>query len=389
MPGDKHRVLFVDDDPLALVLVKRIFETEPDIELVTTTSPNEAMNLMLVSPADLVVSDQRMPEMLGLQLLARMRELAPGALRILLTAYPDLEIAMEGINKGLLHRLALKPWDPDDMVRTVRGDLVAKRTADRNRMVADQLRGWFSGVLESERAAVATAVRNSCLGSLETIQRVCQEIEDERRKLVEVAGKTDDVEQVVLAARKIAGHARTLATMTGRGGELAFIAARADEAAAHEPWNLGDIVLTAVHLAFGPQGDKQPRLELGRTPGLLTPGEDVAAIVLHLLANARDATPETLRRDIRVRTWHEKREIFIEVRTPNGPLPEEVKQNLFKPQKTARPNRLGLGLATCAVRAGKLGGRLLLSHDDRDGVAFQLVMPARPTSSQRPIDTIS
>ncbi len=382
MGAEKYRVLFVDDDPLALVLLRRIFETEKDIDLVATSSPHEALDLALVGPLDMVVADQRMPEMLGLQLLARVRELAPDALRVLLTAYPDLEIAMAGINKGLLHRLGLKPWDPDDMIRTLRADLDVRKNANRDRLLAVHLRGWFERVLQSERTAVASSVRASCHGALDPLRRLCESIEEERQRLVDTAERSKDVNEVVLAAGRIAGNARNLGALATTLFSRDAVAPESQRT--QQPWNVDDVLAMAVQVCYARSPGVEPRLELGAVPPLRCSGEDVAAVVIHLLWNALDATPPARHCEVTLKTWQDKRDAFIEITSPLGPLPAGVSKHPFAPAKHPRANHLGLGLASAAERAHRLGAQLELTRNDPDGVAFRLTLPLR--ASQRPSD---
>src|SRR4029078_2236907 len=101
--------MVVDDEPLALNLAKRGFETESDIALHSATSAVRALEMAMIHDIDLVITDQRMPEMTGLQFLARLREVRPRALRMLLTAFPDTSAALKAIKEGLLYRVILQP----------------------------------------------------------------------------------------------------------------------------------------------------------------------------------------------------------------------------------------------------------------------------------------
>ena len=103
-----YRIVAVDDEPSALRLMQRVLAQDEDVDLHTARSPRQALELVAASEeVDLVISDRRMPEMDGLAFLARIRELRPGARRILFTAYPDMALAIEGFNDGALHRLML------------------------------------------------------------------------------------------------------------------------------------------------------------------------------------------------------------------------------------------------------------------------------------------
>lgn len=113
-------VLFVDDEENILKALRRLFIGE-DFEVIIAPSGAEA--LKIVNSRDdcaVVVSDQRMPGMTGVEFLAQVRKKAPFAVRILLTGYADIQAAMDSINRGGIYRYLTKPWQDDDLLNTVR-----------------------------------------------------------------------------------------------------------------------------------------------------------------------------------------------------------------------------------------------------------------------------
>lgn len=101
-------VLFVDDDERVLRALEASFE---DIyNVIIESKPKEALKILASQAVDIIVSDQRMPEMLGYQLLASARKIRPNAIRILMTGYSDKKSIIETINKGEVFRFVTKPW---------------------------------------------------------------------------------------------------------------------------------------------------------------------------------------------------------------------------------------------------------------------------------------
>ena len=85
-----------------------------------------------------VLSDQRMPGTTGTELLARSREVAPDAVRILLTAFTDADALMDSINAAGVHRFLLKPWDPKELCHVVGGAVEQHRLArERTQLLHD------------------------------------------------------------------------------------------------------------------------------------------------------------------------------------------------------------------------------------------------------------
>src|ERR1700682_4267531 len=146
-----YRLLAVDDEPLALSLIQRVFAAEADVDLRVATSPVKGLEIAERQDLDVVISDQRMPEMSGLAFLARIRDIRPRGHRILLTAYADMEVALHAINDGLVYRFVLKPWDLDDMRVSIRRALQAKRLADEHERLTAPLSAQFDELVRAAR----------------------------------------------------------------------------------------------------------------------------------------------------------------------------------------------------------------------------------------------
>src|SRR4051812_24065120 len=121
MSTKKPIILVVDDDPQVLRAVVRDLRNHyaRDYRLMSTTSANEALESLKDiknknESVALFLSDQRMPEMLGVEFLAKAKELFPEAKKILLTAYSDTEAAIRAINEVELDYYLMKPWDPPE-----------------------------------------------------------------------------------------------------------------------------------------------------------------------------------------------------------------------------------------------------------------------------------
>jgi putative nucleotidyltransferase with HDIG domain len=115
----EHTVLFVDDEVNILKAIQRLLRNE-QMTVLTASRPQEALELLDRADAQLVVSDQRMPEMSGVDLLSSVRERHPDMVRMMLTGYTEMNIAVEAINKGEIYRLITKPWNDDELKATLR-----------------------------------------------------------------------------------------------------------------------------------------------------------------------------------------------------------------------------------------------------------------------------
>ncbi len=113
----KYKVLFVDDEPRVTSALKAIFRREYDVLI--ANSGAQALDVLSKTKVDVLVSDQRMPEMLGNELLAEVSQLYPQTMRILLTGFMDKQAIVNSINDGEVYRFINKPWSNDEMREVV------------------------------------------------------------------------------------------------------------------------------------------------------------------------------------------------------------------------------------------------------------------------------
>ena len=141
----KHTLLVVDDEPDVVKSVQDLLRF--DYKVLGATRAADALKLLREQPVHVVLSDQRMPEMTGVEFLRQLREQFPDTVRLLFTGYADIRAVIDAINQGNVYRYITKPWEPEELQAVIREaveryDLVAerKRLVEELRTTNEQLR---------------------------------------------------------------------------------------------------------------------------------------------------------------------------------------------------------------------------------------------------------
>lgn len=144
------KILLVDDEVNITKALRRLLMESDQYEVFTADSGAAGVALLEEQPdVGVIISDQRMPGMTGVEFLARARELMPDAVRILLTGYADIEASIAAINQGAVFRYLTKPWNDDELLLVVgeaaRGFWLVAENQRLNVLVAKQnteLQDW-------------------------------------------------------------------------------------------------------------------------------------------------------------------------------------------------------------------------------------------------------
>jgi two-component system, probable response regulator PhcQ len=149
-PGSKKRILVVDDQRSILDLLREVLSREP-YEVVCAGSAEEALQILEHSPADVIISDERMPGMSGTRFLSIARRKYPETIRIILTGYATLEAAIKAINEGEIYRFFRKPCNVTDLVITIRQALHQRKLQQENLKLVEIIRRQQTSINQMEK----------------------------------------------------------------------------------------------------------------------------------------------------------------------------------------------------------------------------------------------
>jgi len=196
----KYELLLVDDELANLQKLRRTFVGQYGVHL--ARSGEEALQILQQTPIDAIITDQKMPNMTGIEFLELSQREFPNLVRIVLTGFTEVEDLIAAINNGKVHKYITKPWEPDDLRLTVQ-DALEKMELVR----------------ENERLATQLQAANERLRTENTILR--KEVETQVLSKTIIYG-SPEMENILKLLRRVTGTETTVLIQgeTGTGKEL-------------------------------------------------------------------------------------------------------------------------------------------------------------------------
>lgn len=368
-PDAPLRVLYVDDESMNLRVFKANFQQRFPLE--TAQSGEEALKLLNEHPHRfaVLITDQRMPGMSGVELLERAKELEPAMARMMLTAYADLQVAVDAVNRGQVSRYFVKPWRREDVQAAV-------EDAFRIVRLEQQLRTIQGRMLQQERLAaigqVSAGIAHELLNPVSYLSQNVQLIRsdlDELKTLVKTPDERttqilEEVPQMLSDLELGAKHIRQIAL-----GMRAQVRGDDEEKTSQ----LEDVVGFAVKLARA-QARPRAAIKLSGPPVEVQGGPvKLCQVLLNLLVNASqalDELPPSLQPGFRMPTleltWTvDESEVTLTVRDNANGIPPQVLPHVFEPlfttKRDGRGTGLGLGISKDLVEG--IGGSLKIDSE--------------------------
>lgn len=147
---DQKTILLVDDEVNILAAMRRVLRRE-GYQILTANSGKEGLAVLAEHCVDVIVSDQRMPEMSGVEFLRQAKTTHPDTVRMVLSGYTELQSVTDAINEGAVYKFLTKPWDDDQIRASIAEALNYKALSDDNRNLTRAV------VLANEKLADANA----------------------------------------------------------------------------------------------------------------------------------------------------------------------------------------------------------------------------------------
>jgi signal transduction histidine kinase len=397
VPTD-HLILYVDDEHANRVVFQATFGKKFKIKVVP--SAEDALNFFASTrePVAVIVSDQRMTGMSGDELLRRVKELSPDTVRMILTAYSDLEPILGAVNEGLVARYVIKPWDRTELEETLRWALEAFVAGRQNnalqlRLVqTERLRtlGQVSAAVlhDLNQPVMAVSMSAEQLADLSkiapTLSRLASASEptitlsdSERRTLKELGEELPDL------AANLASCAQFMTDLMKQMRQFQRHDTAPPTSGDVAPGPVMKLALSMCRSGSVLGGSKLVYEGPTELPRVRATSTDLLQVVVNLVRNAQQALEEHHVMEGVVRVQASVVDNFLQIAVKdNGPgIPAEIVAKLGTPFFTTRDAGTGLGIAQCKRLVGRLGGDLRIESAPGLGTAVVFTLPMTDTSA--------
>ncbi|MEZ4368766.1 MAG: ATP-binding protein [Kofleriaceae bacterium] len=378
-------ILYVDDEPGNRIVFHHSVGAEFNVQAVADAAA--AIEVLESTEVALLITDIRMPGMSGDELLVQAKARWPATLRVVITAYNDVEPILRAINEGLVARYLVKPWDLDELVAMLRWGVDAYQFGRDSETLRARL-------LEVERLATLGSIASSTLHDIRAPLAVAAlDARDLDRCLREPGPLAD-----ALAGKPIAPEAQAeLAELANDLRERAQDISRNLDLTLSVTESLRQFMRRVAPSTEVPTGDARAAIQqalsicggLGRGrlaklsyagPTALPPTAlgtaDLVQVLINVISNAVNAIGARKGGgEVVVRAHVDRDRLVIEVRDDGVGMTPEVLARAGKPFFTTRAEGTGLGLAQCKRILGALGGSVELASVEGSGTTVTLGVP--------------
>ena len=376
--SNRPLILYVDDESPNRTVFDACFKN--DFRLICVDSGPAALEAMKLEQPGVVVSDQRMPGMSGMELLERVKDTFPDTARIILTAHSDHEPILEAINRVQVTRYVVKPWDRRELHAILQGAIdsyqLVKQVRELELQIIDAQRsealGKLAGGLVHDMASPLAAIAANA-ERLRYMDGLARELETrlkpDRPDDAEMIGELPEI------ARDLDLGAQYLATLVN--GLRDYWRPRSASASDANP----KVVLQFVKKLV----DNRARhhkvtltIDAPELPNVCIPAPELCQVVVNLVVNACQAFGEnTMPRKVTVNARTSQGGVEITVADTGRGIPPSMLSQLGIKQLTTKPEGqgTGLGLLVCKSIVERAHGEFNLTSTENQGTVARVWLP--------------
>ena len=378
---EKQTILYVDDDKENLRTFRRLFRKQ--YEVLLAESGEQGLQLLEAhTPIPVIITDQRMPEMTGIEFLEQSIRISPGSIRIIITGFTDVQALIDSINTGRVYRYITKPWDEQELYVTMKRAIESYELKEKNaRLLVDlqrqnaelersyqQLQETQEKLIESEKMAsigrlasrIAHELRNPIQGirmGIELLHQDLRELQDAQRFTCTLK----HIDQEILAVNTIVQDLLEYAR------EMKFEYTETDLQSLIE----GILFNLSEKLA-----ERQISLdtEFEEVDPILADGIRLRQAMLNLVQNAIEAMPEHGTLTLALAA-HDDHHVAMSIQDTGCGISPEQQQRIFEPFFTTKDKGVGLGMSIVQKIIESHGGAIQIESQQGQGTRVTLLLP--------------
>ncbi|MFW6119042.1 MAG: response regulator [Planctomycetota bacterium] len=375
----QHAVLYVDDEEKSLKYFTRALEE--DFRILTASSAAEAEQVLSGEDVKVgvLVADQRMPGQTGVELLAGVRRSRPGIVRILTTAYSDLDSAIEAVNSGAIFRYVVKPWDIRELqgimrsamelflVQRERDHLLREKMSVLQRLVESDRRRSFALI-----ASIVGARLRNVPAAVEAFMEQSSGDADERSLEAAAVGNPGVWEEISERARD---ESRALLRTVRSAAETAL----------EPPYDFPDSVSLQSLLDQALEDEDASAVEVDPgLPELRASAPMLQRMFRSLLRIAHELEPEGGAPSVRAERRDgdaEEPGVTVSI-TPSAPWDSQEVAALFRGEGVEGSDDACGDVLGAFLVAYHHGGRLFVRHEGEEAHAFEVCLPVDASAAE-------
>lgn len=371
LPTNLRNILYVDDEPSNLIVFEAAFEEH--FQVFIAESAREALQIVEKHPIPVVVADQRMPEMTGIQLFQILRRQFPQIQRIVLSAFTSPEALIDAINEGQIFQFVHKPWEFAELLNVIRRALDAHDMLVENSLLRKQL-------AQSERCAI--------LG--QSAARITHEIGNQLQLLPLVETIEDNYSNDPLLLELAQTARRTHQNLIDLVAEIRDFVKSEDSSLKLQPISVAESIRDLLgFLKFHPAIASDVLTVTLEKDGQISGHRlKLQQVLINLLRNASDAIEDRPGGKIQLTTQIQDQSMKIAIVDNGCGIPEDQRNKIWDPYFTTK-SKTGTGLGLDVVRSivTAFGGQIVCQSVKDIGTTFEMIFPLLSSPDEPRLET--
>jgi signal transduction histidine kinase len=377
---DAPTILYVDDDKENLRTFKRLFRKQYNVLL--AESGEEGLQIIhLHSPIPLIISDQRMPEMTGIEFLEKTIKISPDSIRMIITGFTDVQALIDAINTGRVYRYITKPWDVQELYVTFKRavesyDLKKKNNQlliDLQRKNEDLERSYKTlqetqeKLIQSEKLAsigrLASRIAHELRNPIQVIRMGLDVLNEDLREEQRCAMTLEHLDQEIIALNTI------IQDLLEYARDMKF---------EYTPTDINSLIQGVFYNLADKIEEKQISVNTSLEDiGLISAdGIRIRQVILNLVQNAIEAMQEGGTLEITTRSQDDET-VSISIQDTGCGMSPEQQQRIFEPFFTTKEKGVGLGMSIVHKIIEVHGGTIQIESQEGVGTIFTVDLPRK------------